>query len=85
MGSHSITYAGGEVDLARHLAEDLLRLSYQRNDSGGLVLGHNVSGYTLMFAGRLASSRSHLEAVLALYDPISHRTLVHQAGSSLSG
>jgi predicted ATPase len=33
-----------------------------------------------MCAGRLASSRSHLEEVLALYDPISHRSLVYQAG-----
>jgi predicted ATPase len=33
-----------------------------------------------MVAGRFALSRSHLEAVLALYDPISHRSLVHQAG-----
>jgi predicted ATPase len=34
-----------------------------------------------MYAGRFASSRSHLEAVLALYDPISHSSLVHQAGA----
>jgi predicted ATPase len=33
-----------------------------------------------MFAGRFASSRSHLEEALALYDPISHSSLVHQAG-----
>jgi predicted ATPase len=33
-----------------------------------------------MFAGRFASSQSHLEKMLALYDPISHRSLVHQAG-----
>jgi len=33
-----------------------------------------------MFAGWFASSRSHLEEVLALYDPISHRALVRQAG-----
>ena len=33
-----------------------------------------------MFVGRFASSRSHLEAVLALYDPTSHGSLVHQAG-----
>jgi predicted ATPase len=37
-----------------------------------------------MFAGRLPSSRSHLEEVLALYDPISHRSLVHQAGDDTS-
>jgi predicted ATPase len=33
-----------------------------------------------MFAGRFASSRSHYEKVLALYDPVSHRPLIHQIG-----
>jgi predicted ATPase len=31
-----------------------------------------------MYMGRFASSRSHFEDALALYDPISHRSLVHQ-------
>jgi predicted ATPase len=70
----------GELDLALRLDEDLLRLSRQRNDSRGLVLGHNSSGRNLMLAGRFASSRSNLEEVLALYDPISHRSLIHQVG-----
>ena len=30
----------GELDLAQRLDEDLLRLSRQRNDTAGLVLGH---------------------------------------------
>jgi predicted ATPase len=67
----------GEFDLALRVDEDLLRLSGQRNDSAGLVLGHLCSGRNLMFAGKFAASRSHLEAVLALYDPISHGSLVH--------
>jgi predicted ATPase len=71
----------GELDLAQRLDEDLLRLSRQRDDSAGLVLGHFSAGRNLMFAGRFASSRSHLDEVLALYDPISHRSLVHQAGN----
>ena len=70
----------GELGLAQRLDEDLLRLSGQRNDAAGLVLGHYSSGRNLMFVGRFASSRSHLEEVLALYDPISHRSLVHQVG-----
>jgi predicted ATPase len=72
----------GELDLAQRLDEDLLRLSRQRNDSTGLVLGHASSGRTLMFTGRFASSRSHLEKALALYDPISCRSLVRYAGSA---
>ncbi|MBV9529879.1 MAG: AAA family ATPase, partial [Bradyrhizobium sp.] len=69
-----------EFDLAHCLDEDLLRLSRQRNDAAGLVLGHLSSGVNLMFVGRFAASRFHLEKALALYDPISQRLLVHQAG-----
>jgi predicted ATPase len=70
----------GEFDLAQRLDEDLLRLSRQRNDSGGLVLGHYSYGRTLTYVGRLASSRMHLEEALALYDPISHGSLAHRIG-----
>ena len=70
----------GEVDLAQRLDEDLLRLSLQRNDSGGLVLAHSSSGRNLLLGGRFAQARLHLENVIALYDPITHRSLVHQSG-----
>ena len=70
----------GELGLAQRLDEDLLHLSNQRNDVAGLVLGHLSSGVNLMFCGMFASSRSHLEKALALYDPISQRPLVRQTG-----
>ena len=72
----------GELDLARRLDEDLLRLSRQRNDSAGLLLGHLSSGMNLILAGKFASSRSHLEEAIGLYDPTPHRSLVDQAGAS---
>ena len=71
----------GELDVALRLDQDLLRLSREREDSAGLVLGHMSSGRNLLHAGRLASSRSHLEAVLALYDPNAHHSLVRQPGT----
>jgi TolB-like protein/predicted ATPase/class 3 adenylate cyclase len=71
----------GEFDRAQRLAEDLLRLSRQRSDSAGLVLGHFSAGRNLMFVGRLALSRSHLKQALALCDPVSHRSIIHQAGA----
>ena len=70
----------GELDAALRLDERLLRLSRNRQDSAGLVLGHFSTGRDLMFAGRFASSRSHLEEVLALYDPVSESSLVDQTG-----
>jgi class 3 adenylate cyclase/predicted ATPase len=63
----------GELELAQYFAEDLLRLSRGRNDTGGLVLGHLSSGRNLLFAGRFVSTRSHLEAGLSLYDPVAHQ------------
>ena len=75
----------GELDLAQRLNEDLLRLSRERNDSTGLVLGHLSSGRDLMLVGRFVSSQSHLEDGIALYDPISHRSLGRQAGSGNPG
>jgi predicted ATPase len=71
----------GELDLAQRLDDDLLRLSRQRNDSRGLILGHLSSGRTAMYAGRFDASRSHLEEALALYDTSFHRSLVHLTGS----
>jgi len=70
----------GELGRAQRLAEDVLRLSGERNDSAGLVLGHHSCGAILMLTGRFASSRPHLEEALALYDPIVHRSFVHQYG-----
>jgi class 3 adenylate cyclase/predicted ATPase len=71
----------GELDVAQNLNEDLLRLSRERNDSAGIVLGHDCSGRDLLLAGKFALARSHLEQVLALYDPIAHRPLVHHTGA----
>jgi len=70
----------GEFDLALRLAEDVLDRSSQRNDSGGLVLGHHSAGQVLMLAGKFAACQLHLEEVLARYDPIPHQSLAHQAG-----
>jgi predicted ATPase len=67
----------GELDLAQRLDEDLLRLSRQRKDAAGLVLGHLSSGRDLMLVGRFTTSRLHFEEVIALYDPNSRRSLSH--------
>ena len=82
MASQCITWSEGELNLAQRSAEDLLRFSRQRNDPGGLMLGHFSSGRNLMFLGRFAASRSHLEEALALYDPIAHRSLVYITSES---
>jgi hypothetical protein len=70
----------GELGRALRMAEDVLRLSNQLNHSAGLVLSHHMCGATLMLTGNLASSQSHLEEALALYDRTSPQSSVHQFG-----
>jgi hypothetical protein len=48
----------GELDLAQRLDEDLLHLSRKRNDSAGLILGHDSSGRNLFICGRFAVPRT---------------------------
>ena len=50
MGSPAITRSAANSSWRMRLDEDLLRLSRQRNDSAGLVLGHFSSGRNLMYA-----------------------------------
>jgi class 3 adenylate cyclase/predicted ATPase len=71
----------GELALAQRLDEDLTRLGRERGDSAMLVLGHLSSGRSMMFAGRFESARWHMEAGLALYDPVAHRSLVNHAAT----
>jgi class 3 adenylate cyclase/predicted ATPase len=71
----------GEVDVARRLAEDLLRLSAERQDAAGLVLGQSATGQCHLLAGGFAAARTHLEQVLALHEPASYAITVQQTGS----
>ena len=68
----------GELDRAMRLDQDLLHLGYQHNDSAVVMIGHYSCGRTQMYAGEFLSSRLHLEEMLALYDPLSHRSLVER-------
>jgi class 3 adenylate cyclase/predicted ATPase len=79
-GQAVIQAARGELDLALRSDEELLNLSRRRNDSSGLVLGLLSYGRDLLFSGSFPLSRSPLEEVLAIYNPISHHSLVRQAG-----
>jgi hypothetical protein len=73
--------ARGELDRALWLAEDLLRLGLQRDDSAGLVLGHVACGRNLFIGGRFAPARSHLEAVLVPYEPDRNTPARRSAGA----
>jgi predicted ATPase len=65
-----------ELEPARNLAEEMLRLSEEQVDRSEVLIAHRMVGYVDLLLGRPASARAHLEQVLALYDPERHRSLV---------
>ena len=63
-----------KLAMAHKAAQELLRSAEDRGDAAARVAGHRMVGATLCQLGRLTESRDHLEAALALYDPVRDRT-----------
>jgi predicted ATPase len=65
----------GEFAKSDALAEELLRLGEQRNDTDLLLIGHRIVGASAFYLGRFIPARAHLEQAMDLYDPRRHRSL----------
>jgi predicted ATPase len=64
----------GESQTTRELAEQLLSLAQNQQDSALLLEAHTVLGNSLFWLGELASARAHMEQGTALYDSRKHRS-----------
>jgi class 3 adenylate cyclase/predicted ATPase len=69
-----------ELQRARELGEQCLRIAQEAQDSGFFMLAHWAIGETSLYLGELASARTHLEQGIALYDPQQHRSHAFQYG-----
>jgi predicted ATPase len=63
-----------EHKTAHKLAEQLLSLAQSPRATALLLEAHTALGNTLLFVGKLASARRHLEQGIALYDPHQHHS-----------
>jgi predicted ATPase len=64
----------GELQTARELEDQLLRLAQRQDDPDLLMAAHNALGQTLFYLGEFALARTHLEQGAALYEPQQHRS-----------
>jgi class 3 adenylate cyclase/predicted ATPase len=62
-----------ELQTARELAEQLLRLAQNMRDPTLLLHPHRALGLTLFHLGELTAARAHLQQSIALYDPQTHQ------------
>jgi predicted ATPase len=75
-GLHRFYFVRAELQTARELGEQILRLAQGQQDPVLLVSAQRVMGATLWALGDFAQAQAHLEQGLALYDPQQHHTYV---------
>jgi predicted ATPase len=63
-----------ELQTAHALAEQLLTLAQQAQDSTRLLVAHGVLGRTLFYLGEIALAHTRHAQGMALYDPQQHRS-----------
>ncbi len=71
----------GEVQIARELSEQLLRLAQRVPDLALLVAAQNALGETLCHLGEFVLAREHLEQGIAVYDPQTHHSFASLYGA----
>jgi class 3 adenylate cyclase/predicted ATPase len=67
-------------DVCRDLAAQYLSLAEKQQTTVPLMMGHRLTGATLLHTGDFAEGRAHYEQALALYDPVEHRALADRWG-----
>jgi predicted ATPase/class 3 adenylate cyclase len=72
----------GERQIARELAEQLLRLAQRQHDAALVQKAHFALGHSLWNLGEFASARAHLEQSMACYTP---QPLSSHASRDLAG
>jgi class 3 adenylate cyclase/predicted ATPase len=74
-GMVGVHLMGGEIEEARAVAQELLTLAQERNDTTAQLMGHRVLGMSLFVLGELAESKRELQKAIELYDPAQHARL----------
>jgi predicted ATPase len=67
-------------DVFRDLAAQFLALAEKQRAIVPLMIGHRLTGVSLLHTGDIAASRAHYDQAIALYDPMEHRPLATRFG-----
>ena len=69
-----------EMGIAHKLAERLLQLAEQEDDTALLLQAHMANALTFFYTGDVAAARVHTQRSIHLYDAPQHHTLIAVAG-----
>jgi predicted ATPase len=66
--------------LCSDLAAQFLALAEKQRATVPLMIGHRITGISVLHTGNIARGRAHLDYAIALYDPAEHRPLAMRFG-----
>jgi hypothetical protein len=75
------TVGSFNADLVRSLGAEFLALAERQGTTAALTIGHRLMGTSLLYTGKMAEGRAHLDQAIALYDPHQHRLLATLLGT----
>jgi class 3 adenylate cyclase/predicted ATPase len=67
-------------DKLRELAAHFLTLAEKQRATIPLLIGHRLTGFSLLFTGEIALGRTHFDRAIALYDPAERHRLATRFG-----
>jgi predicted ATPase len=70
-------------DVVCDLAAQFLALAEKQRSTVPLMIGHRLTGTSLLYTGEIAASRGHFDQAIALYDPAEHRPLATRFGQDV--
>ncbi|MCG7519789.1 adenylate/guanylate cyclase domain-containing protein [Ruegeria sp. Ofav3-42] len=80
-GLYAFHLVRAEYDLAKEVAEQILELASQSDETHHVMIAHRAMGAVLLHIGDLDAAHEHLEQALELYDPGQHGSLAYVYGS----
>jgi predicted ATPase len=78
--AHLVAFNG---DAVRELAVRFFALAEKQRATGPLMIGHRLTGTSLMFTGDIMEGKAHFDLAIALYDPAEHRLLASRFGQDI--
>ena len=72
-------------DALREIAAQFLTLAELQRTTVPLMIGHRLTGSSLLFTGNISVARVHLDRAIDFYNPVEHRQLTMRFGGDVRG
>src|SRR5262245_48938357 len=82
-GGWAASYVAFDGDVTLELASQFLAIAEKQQQIVPLMIGHRLTGTSLMLTGDIAQGRAHFNQAFALYDPATHRPLATRFGQDV--